>query len=66
MESQLSTIVTLSKGCKSAKVVRDIDEVPAGCGSAVVSHSVAVHTLVRVSIFGQRVFLLDDRLFYGK
>ncbi|KAF4622017.1 hypothetical protein D9613_009170 [Agrocybe pediades] len=44
---QVATIVALSKGCKSAKVVRDINEVPAGCGSAVVTPSIIVHTLVR-------------------
>ncbi|KDR72774.1 hypothetical protein GALMADRAFT_252030 [Galerina marginata CBS 339.88] len=44
---QVATIVALSKGCKSAKVVRDISEVPAGCGSAVVTSSIIVHTLVR-------------------
>ncbi|KAF9476104.1 hypothetical protein BDN70DRAFT_995902 [Pholiota conissans] len=44
---QMATIVALSKGCKSAKVVRDLADVPAGCGSAVVIPSVIVHTLVR-------------------
>ncbi|KAF8175785.1 tRNA synthetases class I-domain-containing protein [Pholiota molesta] len=44
---QMSTIVALSKGCKSAKVVRDPADVPAGCGSAVVTPSIIVHTLVR-------------------
>ncbi|GLB42945.1 putative class-I aminoacyl-tRNA synthetase family protein [Lyophyllum shimeji] len=46
-ESQLRTIVSLTKGCKSAKVVRDLSEIPAGCGGAVVTATVAVHTLVR-------------------
>jgi hypothetical protein len=36
-ESQTPTIVALTKGCKSAKVVRRVDDVPAGCGSAVLS-----------------------------
>jgi len=44
---QCSTIVALTKGCKSAKVVRDQNEIPDGCGSAVVTPSVLVHTLVR-------------------
>ena len=46
--SQCSTIVALTKGCKSAKVVRDQTEIPDGCGSAVVTPSILVHTLVRV------------------
>ncbi|KAG6885779.1 hypothetical protein C0993_009884 [Termitomyces sp. T159_Od127] len=46
-ESQLPTIVALTKGCKSAKVVRDLSEIPDGCGGAVVTPSIAVHTLVR-------------------
>lgn len=48
-ESQLPTIVALTKGCKSAKVVRELSEIPAGCGGGVVTPSIAVHTLVRVS-----------------
>ncbi|KAF8907620.1 tRNA synthetases class I-domain-containing protein [Gymnopilus junonius] len=44
---QLPTIVALSKGCKSAKVVQDVSQVPAGCGSAVVTSSIIVYTLVR-------------------
>jgi len=46
-ESQVPTIVALTKNCKNAKVVRDIGEVPAGCGSAVLSPTVVVHILVR-------------------
>ncbi|KAL0066865.1 valine--tRNA ligase [Marasmius tenuissimus] len=45
--SQTPTIVTLTKGCKSAQVVTDIKDVPSGCGSAVVTSSITVHTLVR-------------------
>lgn len=48
-ESQLPTIVALTKGCKSAKIVRDLKDIPAGCGAAVVNPTLAVHTLVRVS-----------------
>lgn len=48
-ESQASTIVALTKNCKSAKIVRDLQDVPAGCGSSVVTPSVVVHILVRVS-----------------
>jgi valyl-tRNA synthetase len=48
--------VTLTKGCKTAQVVRDVDQIPAGCGSAVVTPTVALYTLVRASIdlFPQR------------
>ncbi|KAG5646787.1 hypothetical protein DXG03_002164 [Asterophora parasitica] len=46
-ESQLPTIVSLTKGCKSAVVVRGAAAIPAGCGSTVVTRTVAVHTLVR-------------------
>ena len=46
---QCSTMVALAKGCKSAKVVRDQTEIPDGCGSAVVTPTILVHTLVRVS-----------------
>lgn len=50
-ESQIPTIVTLTKGCKSAKVIRSHTDIPAGCGGAVVTSTIAVHTLVRVSEF---------------
>ncbi|KAL5480308.1 VAS1 [Sanghuangporus weigelae] len=46
-ESQLPTIHTLTKGCKGAEVVRRIQDIPAGCGSAVLTPTVAVHILVR-------------------
>lgn len=47
-EEQVPTIITLTKGCKSVKIVRDLDEIPAGCGSTVLTPTVAVHVLVRV------------------
>jgi len=50
LESQLPTIIALTKGCKSAKVLRNLKDIPAGCGSAVLTPTVAVHVLVRVSI----------------
>lgn len=54
LESQVPTIVTLTKGCTSAKVVRDAESIPAGCGSALVTSTIVVHTLVRVrSLFFQ-------------
>ncbi|PPQ73033.1 hypothetical protein CVT24_001413 [Panaeolus cyanescens] len=46
-ESQVPTIVALTKGCKSAQVVRAAGDVPPGCGSSVVTPSILVHTLVR-------------------
>lgn len=49
-ESQLATIVALTKGCKSAKVVRSLGEIPDGCGGGVVTPTIAVHALVRVSV----------------
>ena len=48
---ECSTIVALTKGCKGAKVVRDQNDIPDGCGSAVVTPFVLIHTLVRVSLF---------------
>jgi valyl-tRNA synthetase len=47
-KSQTPTIVALTKGCKNAKVVRRVDDVPAGCGSAVLSDTLTVYILVRV------------------
>ncbi|EIM85152.1 uncharacterized protein STEHIDRAFT_169949 [Stereum hirsutum FP-91666 SS1] len=46
-EQQAPTMVTLTKGCKSLKVVRQLDEIPAGCGSTSLTPTVAVHVLVR-------------------
>ncbi|KAF8493570.1 valine-tRNA ligase [Gautieria morchelliformis] len=46
-ESQIPTIVALTKGCKSAAVLRQIDDVPAGCGSSVLSDTLTVYILVR-------------------
>lgn len=46
-EQALPTIVTLTKGGKGAKVVRSISEVPEGCGSAIVTASIVIHTLVK-------------------
>ncbi|KAJ7863189.1 hypothetical protein B0H13DRAFT_2254165 [Mycena leptocephala] len=41
LESQLSTIVALTKGCKSAQVVREV------AGGTVITPTIAVHALVR-------------------
>ncbi|KAJ7714328.1 tRNA synthetases class I-domain-containing protein [Mycena olivaceomarginata] len=46
-ESQVSTIVALTKGCKSAKVVRELKDIPEGSGGTVVTPTIAVHALVR-------------------
>ncbi|KAI9432156.1 hypothetical protein BJY52DRAFT_1231946 [Lactarius psammicola] len=46
-ESQKGVITTLTKGCKSAKVVRDGSEIPPGCGSTVLTSTISVHILVR-------------------
>ena len=48
-ESQAPTVVTLIKGCKSVKVVKDIGDVPPGCGSEILTPTVVVYILVRVS-----------------
>jgi len=47
LESQIPTIVTLIKGCKSAQVVRSASEIPEGCGASVVTAFVTIHTLVK-------------------
>lgn len=47
-EEQASTIVVLTKGCKSVKIVRDVSEVPEGCASAVLSPTIVVHALIKV------------------
>ena len=57
--SQCSTIVALTKGCKSAKVVRDQTDIPDGCGSAVVTPTLFVHTLVRVRLFILVLFIIS-------
>ena len=49
-ESQKGVIATLTKGCKSAEVVRDASEIPSGCGSTVLTSTISVHILVRVRI----------------
>ena len=48
-EEQIPTIVALTKGCKGAEVVRSAQDVPTGCGSTVLTPTVTVHILVRVS-----------------
>ena len=48
-ESQAPMIITLIKGCKSVTVVKDINDIPAGCGSGILTPTVVIHALVRVS-----------------
>jgi hypothetical protein len=50
LRSQVATIVVLTKGCKSATIVRDLADIPAGCGATAVTPTVAVHVLVKVSM----------------
>jgi valyl-tRNA synthetase len=47
-ESQVPTMVTLTKGCKNIAVVRELSEIPEGCGSAVLTPTVAAYVLVKV------------------
>ena len=46
-ESQTATIVSLTKGCKNAVVVRSADQVPPGCGSQVLTADITLHVLVK-------------------
>ncbi|KAL5522197.1 VAS1 [Sanghuangporus sanghuang] len=62
-ESQLPTIITLTKGCKSAEVVRSVRDIPVGCGSAVLTSTVAVHILVRGFVdLDAEIAKIDKRL----
>jgi valyl-tRNA synthetase len=47
LSSQISTIVTLIKGCKSMKVVREIADIPEGSGSITITPTVTEYVLVR-------------------
>ena len=59
-ESQKGVITTLTKGCKSVEVVRDVSKIPSGCGSTVLTSTISLHILVRVSSF--LLFLSGNRL----
>jgi valyl-tRNA synthetase len=48
LEAQLLIISSLVNGCKSTKVARDENKIPPGSRSAVVTHTVAVYTVVQV------------------
>lgn len=49
-EAQVPTMVTLTKGCKSVSVVRELSQIPDGCGSVVLTPAIAVYVLVRVRL----------------
>jgi valyl-tRNA synthetase len=49
--SQKGVITTLTKGCKSVEVVRDVSKIPSGCGSTVLTSTISLHVLVRVGFF---------------
>ncbi|KAJ7702446.1 hypothetical protein B0H17DRAFT_147233 [Mycena rosella] len=46
----MSTIVALTEGYNSAKVVRELQDIPGGCGGMVLTPTVTVHALVRASL----------------
>jgi hypothetical protein len=48
-DSQVGTIMALTKGCKSVKVVRDVSEIPTDGHLASVNDTLTVHALVQVS-----------------
>lgn len=48
--SQVPTIVGMVKGCSSVNVLENTSEVPEGCGSQVLSSSLTIYILVKVSI----------------
>ncbi|KZT67577.1 hypothetical protein DAEQUDRAFT_729015 [Daedalea quercina L-15889] len=47
IEGQVPTILALMKNFQSVKVVRTIEEIPAGCGSDVISSTIVAYILVR-------------------
>ena len=60
IQSQVPTILALMKNLKSVKVVRTIEEVPAGCGSDVISSTIVAYILVRVRVrSGIRIFAVS-------
>ena len=50
LATQASTIVALTKGCHSAQVLSEQSKVPEGCGSVVISPTLTVFLLVKVSL----------------
>jgi valyl-tRNA synthetase len=64
-ESQVPTMVTLTKGCKNIAVVRELSEIPEGCGSAVLTPTVAAYVLVKVrSPLASRSPIADRSFFF--
>ena len=49
-QSQVPTFLALTKNLKSLEVVRNIGGVPEGCGSELLTPTIFVHVLVRVSL----------------
>ncbi|KAH9916527.1 tRNA synthetases class I-domain-containing protein [Fomitopsis serialis] len=47
IEGQVPTLLALMKNFKTAKIVRTIEEIPAGCGSDVISPTTVAYILVR-------------------
>ncbi|KDQ17416.1 hypothetical protein BOTBODRAFT_30213 [Botryobasidium botryosum FD-172 SS1] len=47
LESQVPTIIALTKGLKAAQVVSRSTDIPAGCGSSVLSADLSVYLLVK-------------------
>ena len=61
-ESQIPTIITLTKNGKSAKVIRDVSEVPEGCGSVVITPTIVEYMVVRVRDFCHSSFSVREIL----
>jgi valyl-tRNA synthetase len=49
-QRQVAVISSLTKGCKSAEVVRTAAEVPEGCASQIITPEVAINIMVRGKI----------------
>ncbi|KAH7106968.1 tRNA synthetases class I-domain-containing protein [Auriculariales sp. MPI-PUGE-AT-0066] len=62
-ESQIATVVALTKGCKSAKVVSEVSAIPRGCASAVLSSNLTVYVDVANSVdLGAEIARHEKRL----
>jgi valyl-tRNA synthetase len=64
-QSQAPTIVALTKGGKSAKVVKELGDIPDGCGSTVLTPTITIFVLVRVSVLYTRRLINADVLAPG-
>lgn len=69
LTASIPTIQTLIKGCKLVSVLSsdETSAIPEGCGSAVVSSSVVVYTLVKVSSpqYSHKASPLPNTIFLG-